>query len=98
MRIRSAHEARRDDGGQTASGQRLVGYGCRRRGGGGGVNLSRVAEAALRTAIKQERERRWRDENREALARVAEWYERNGDPLARLAPLQAALDMPPSGF
>ena len=49
-----------------------------------GINVSQVTEAALRVAIKQDQERRWREENREAIARFAEWYEREGDPLAHL--------------
>lgn len=52
-----------------------------------GVNLSRVTEAALRVAIKEARERRWREENREAIGHFADWYEKNGDPLAHLAAL-----------
>lgn len=41
-----------------------------------GINLSRVFEHALQEAIRQERRRRWTEENREAIAayntRVAE--------------------------
>ena len=49
-----------------------------------GLNLSRVTEAALRVAIKAARERRWKEENRAAIAAFGEWYEREGDPLAHL--------------
>ncbi|MGP7794880.1 type II toxin-antitoxin system CcdA family antitoxin [Sphingomonas sp. CLY1604] len=52
-----------------------------------GVNLSRVTEAALRVAVKEAREHRWREENREAVGRFNEWYEEHGDPLAHLASL-----------
>jgi antitoxin CcdA len=52
-----------------------------------GVNLSRVTEAALRVAVKQAEEARWREENRDAIARFNEWYTQNGDPLAHLQPL-----------
>ncbi len=52
-----------------------------------GVNLSRVTEAALRVAIKEARERQWREDNQAAICRFADWYERNGDPLAHLEPL-----------
>lgn len=49
-----------------------------------GVNLSRVTEAALRMAVREEQERRWKKENEAAIAAFAEWYEREGDPLANL--------------
>ncbi len=52
-----------------------------------GVNLSRVTEAALRVAIKQARERQWREDNREAIGHFTDWYEKNGDPLAHLTAL-----------
>jgi len=52
-----------------------------------GINLSRTTEVALRLAIKAEQERRWREDNREAIGRFTEWYEANGDPLAHLAAL-----------
>ncbi len=49
-----------------------------------GINLSRVTEEALRLAVKAEQERRWLEENRDAIAVFNEWYEREGDPLAHL--------------
>lgn len=49
-----------------------------------GLNLSRVTEAALEAAIRRERERRWSEENRDAIEAFGEWYEREGDPLADL--------------
>jgi len=52
-----------------------------------GLNLSRVTEDALRVATKTERERRWKIENREAIAQFNDWYEQHGDPLAHLSPL-----------
>jgi antitoxin CcdA len=48
-----------------------------------GVNMSRVAEAAIAEAARLERNRRWREENREALAAYAREVERDGLPLAR---------------
>lgn len=48
-----------------------------------GVNMSRVAEAAIAEAARLERNRRWREENREALAAYAEEVARDGLPLAR---------------
>lgn len=49
-----------------------------------GINLSRVTEDALRLATKAERERRWLEDNREAIQSFNEWYAREGDPLAGL--------------
>ena len=45
--------------------------------------MSRVAEAAIAEAHRLERNRRWREENREALAAYAREVERDGLPLAR---------------
>ncbi|MCB1970675.1 MAG: type II toxin-antitoxin system CcdA family antitoxin [Geminicoccaceae bacterium] len=47
-----------------------------------GVNVSAVAEEALRRAVADARQRRWIEENREAFAAQAEWHEQNGHPLA----------------
>lgn len=49
-----------------------------------GLNLSRVAEDALRLALKADRERRWQEEHRDAIAAFTEWFERGGDPLEGL--------------
>ena len=48
-----------------------------------GVNMSRVAEAAIADAARMERNRRWREENREALEQYAREIERDGLALAR---------------
>ncbi len=48
-----------------------------------GVNMSRVAEAAIAEAARLERNRRWREENREALEAYAREIEREGPALAR---------------
>jgi antitoxin CcdA len=48
-----------------------------------GVNMSRVAEAAIAEAARAARNRRWREENRAALEAYAEEVEREGLPLAR---------------
>jgi antitoxin CcdA len=48
-----------------------------------GVNMSRVAEAAIAEAARVERNRRWRAENRDALDAYAREVERDGLPLAR---------------
>lgn len=47
-----------------------------------GLNVSAVAEAALREAIADARRRKWLDENADAFARQAAWHDRNGHPLA----------------
>ncbi len=46
-----------------------------------GINLSQVSETAIRGAIKTEQERRWQDENRDAIEGWNRWYEKNGHPL-----------------
>ena len=48
-----------------------------------GLNMSRLAEAAITEAAKAERNSRWREENRDAIAAYAEEVARNGLPLAR---------------
>lgn len=46
-----------------------------------GVNVSAVADTALRLAVAEARQRRWLEENAEAFAAQSEWHERNGHPL-----------------
>jgi len=48
-----------------------------------GVNLSRACEAGLAAAAQAERERRWREDNREAMESWGEALDRHGLPLAR---------------
>lgn len=48
-----------------------------------GVEMSRVAEAAISHASKLERNRRWREENREALDAYADEVAREGLPLSQ---------------
>ena len=48
-----------------------------------GVNLSRAAEAGLRRAVAEEKARRWREENREAMLSCNAWVEEHGLPLAK---------------
>lgn len=52
-----------------------------------GINLSRVTEQALRAATKQERETRWREENRAWIEAHNRWIEENGIPLSDLPAL-----------
>lgn len=47
-----------------------------------GVNVSAVADAALRAEVAQARRRRWLADNADAFAAQAEWHERHGHPLA----------------
>ncbi|MCA3450460.1 MAG: type II toxin-antitoxin system CcdA family antitoxin [Rhodobacter sp.] len=47
-----------------------------------GLNMSRLAEAAIAEATKVERNRLWREENRAANAAYAEELAREGLPLA----------------
>ena len=49
-----------------------------------GVNVSAVADAALRAAVDQTRRQRWLEENADAFAAQAEWHEKNGHPLAEI--------------
>ena len=48
-----------------------------------GLNMSRLAETAIAEASKLERNRRWREENKDAIAAYAEEVERDGLPLAK---------------
>jgi antitoxin CcdA len=47
-----------------------------------GINLSRACEQGIVAAVKAERERRWKDQNREAVDDYNRWVETNGLPLA----------------
>ncbi|GAA0734626.1 type II toxin-antitoxin system CcdA family antitoxin [Sphingomonas japonica] len=48
-----------------------------------GINLSQVSEAALREAARQERDRRWKQENRDWIAAHRRWVETNELPLEK---------------
>ncbi|MFP3543187.1 type II toxin-antitoxin system CcdA family antitoxin [Rhizobium sp. SIMBA_035] len=47
------------------------------------INISRAAEDGLARAINAERERRWLDENAEAIRLENEYVEKNGLPFAK---------------
>ncbi len=47
-----------------------------------GLNMSRLAEAAIADAARIERNRLWREENRAAIATYADEVAQNGLPLA----------------
>jgi len=48
-----------------------------------GINLSRAAEEGIAKALKAEREKRWREENRAAIEVANDWVARNGLPLEK---------------
>ena len=48
-----------------------------------GLNMSRLAEAAIVGAAKVERNRRWREENNDAITEYAAEVERDGLALSR---------------
>jgi len=48
-----------------------------------GLNLSRAAEEGIARAVKAEKERRWREENAEALEASNRWVKEHGLPLAQ---------------
>lgn len=47
------------------------------------INLSRACEAGLEAALKEERKRRWQEENAAAIAAWNDWHEKHGLPLER---------------
>lgn len=47
-----------------------------------GVNVSAVADAAIRKAVDEARRERWRSENAEAFRAQAAWHEANPHPLS----------------
>jgi antitoxin CcdA len=46
------------------------------------INVSSVADAALKTAVANARQAQWLKQNAEAFAEQAAWHERHGHPLA----------------
>ena len=48
-----------------------------------GVGLSRACEDGLAAAVKAEKERRWVEENADAIRSYNEWIAKNGNPLAK---------------
>lgn len=46
------------------------------------INVSAVAEAALKNAVASARHAQWLQQNAEAFAAQAAWHERHGHPLA----------------
>ena len=48
------------------------------------INVSAVAEEALKKAINSAKHKRWLEENAAVFAAQAEWHQRNGHPLAEI--------------
>ena len=48
------------------------------------LNLSRVSEAGIRAAVKAEKERRWLEDNAEAIQFANRWVAENGMPFEDL--------------
>jgi antitoxin CcdA len=46
-----------------------------------GINLSRACEQGIAAAVKAERERRWKDQNKDAIKDYNRWVEENELPL-----------------
>lgn len=49
-----------------------------------GINVSAVAEAALKAALAQARQTQWLQQNAAAFAAQAQWHEQHGHPLAEI--------------
>ena len=49
-----------------------------------GINVSKACEAGLLIELKRERERRWQDENREAIQGWNAWVREHGLPIKPL--------------
>jgi antitoxin CcdA len=47
-----------------------------------GINVSAVADAAIRKAVDEARRERWRSENAEAFRAQAAWHKANPHPLS----------------
>lgn len=58
------------------------------------INVSAVAEAALKSAVTNVRRSQWLQQNAEAFAAQAAWHDRNGHPLADImsSPVGASWD------
>ena len=47
------------------------------------MNISRLAETGIEKAVSEERDRRWKEENREAIDSSNAYVEKHGLPLAK---------------
>jgi len=50
------------------------------------LDVSRIVEEAISDAVRAEKNRRWKEENREALESSNEWVRENALPLAKYRP------------
>ncbi|SMH57337.1 type II toxin-antitoxin system CcdA family antitoxin [Mesorhizobium australicum] len=48
-----------------------------------GLDVSRIVDEAISDAVRAEKNRRWKEENREALESMNEWVRENGLPLEK---------------
>jgi len=48
-----------------------------------GLDVSRIVEEAISDAVRAEKNRRWKEENREALESINAWVRENGLPLEK---------------
>jgi antitoxin CcdA len=48
-----------------------------------GINISRAAEAGIKSAVRAEKERLWQVENADAIASYNRYIDENGLPLAK---------------
>lgn len=55
-----------------------------------GLNVSALADEALRRAVSEARRQRWLEENAAAFEAQADWHARNGHPLAGILASPAA--------
>jgi antitoxin CcdA len=47
------------------------------------INVSRAAETGIENAVREEKARRWKEENKGAIEGWNKWVEENGLPLAK---------------
>lgn len=47
------------------------------------INVSRAAEVGIEKAVREEKARRWKEENRGAIEGWNKWVKENGLPLAK---------------
>ena len=78
MHSMNAHKPVRKRGTNVSLDERLVAEARQM-----GIGVSAACQQGLATAVKAEKERRWREENREAIDGINRWVDRNGLPLAR---------------
>ncbi|MFX0543294.1 type II toxin-antitoxin system CcdA family antitoxin [Roseovarius sp. S4756] len=49
-----------------------------------GINVSAIADSALRRAVAEAQRREWLAENADAFAAQSDWHAQNGHPLAQI--------------